>query len=300
MRRKDVPFIPPRRLVFSGGGIRVISYLGVLQVLQERKLLDYIREFCGVSAGSLISLMLALGYTMQVIERFCYEYDFTNIRSLEPDNALELFVNFGLDDGVNLEKLIEKILFHKGFMATATFEDLYRSGRVRNIRLWAADIQNLKAVEFSYRKTPTISVIQALRASMSFPLYFIPVRHPETGFILCDGGVFDNYPISYLSDSESEESLGICFEFGKLPLEVHDLSSYISMLTSGYYMPSYQKLIERHKDRTIVIPCAEASALDFEMSLEDRRVLVLKGRQATEEFFNRKSFSPVIRRHSVC
>jgi NTE family protein len=300
MRRNDIPFIPPRRLVFSGGGTRVISYLGVLQVLQEKRLLEYIRELCGVSAGSLISLMLALGYTIQIIERFCYEYDFSNVRSLEPDNMFELFENFGLDDGANLVKLIEKILFHKGFTATTTFEDLHMSGRVKGIRLWAADVENLKPVEFSYRKTPKVSVIQALRASMSFPLYFMPIRHPDTGHILCDGGVFDNYPISYLSDIEIEDTLGICFEYGKLPVDVHDLSSYISLLTSGYYMPSYQKLIERHKCRTIIIPCAEFSALDFEMSLENRRMLVHKGRQATEDFFRRQSFSNIIRRHSVC
>lgn len=299
MRRNQIPYIPPRRLLFSGGGIRVISYLGVLQILQEKQMLNNIREFCGVSAGALVSLMLALGYSMQVIERFCYEYDFSNVRSLEPDNAFELFDKFGLDSGENIEKLIKKILFHKGFIESTTFEDLHMSGKVKSLRIWAADIQNLKPVEFSYTRTPKMSIVQAMRASMAIPLYFTPVRHPDTETLLCDGGVFDNYPISYLTDNEAEESLGVCFEFGHVPVDIHDLSSFIAMITSGYYMPSYRKLLQKHKDRTIVIPCAEYSCLDFDISLENRRLLVSKGRQAAEDFFSRSTDLYILRRHSV-
>ena len=36
--------VPPRRLLFAGGGIRVISYVGVLEALEERKLLHHILE----------------------------------------------------------------------------------------------------------------------------------------------------------------------------------------------------------------------------------------------------------------
>jgi NTE family protein len=299
MRKNQIPYIPPRRLLFSGGGIRVISYLGVLQILQERKLLGHIREFCGVSAGALVSLMLALGYSMQIIERFCYEYDFSNVRSLEPDNAFELLDKFGLDSGENLEKLIEKILYHRGFLPNTNFEDLHISGRVKSLRMWAADIQNLKPIEFSYLATPKITIIDAMRASMAIPLYFTPVRHPQTQTLLCDGGVFDNYPISYLTDGEAEESLGVCFEFGKLPVDIQDVSAFLSMITSGYYMPSYRKLIEKHRLRTIVIPCAEYSCLDFEISKENRHLLVTKGRQAAEDFFSRSFEVYSTRRHSV-
>jgi predicted acylesterase/phospholipase RssA len=75
--------IPPRRLLFSGGGVRVISYLGALQVFQENNLLKHVREFCGVSAGALVALMLALGYSFRVIERFCYEFDFNSMHTFD-------------------------------------------------------------------------------------------------------------------------------------------------------------------------------------------------------------------------
>jgi NTE family protein len=291
--------IPPRRLLLSGGGIRVISYVGVLQVLEEKGFLKGIREFCGVSAGSLLALMLALGYKLSVLERFCFEYDFSNVRSFEPENILDFLETYGVDDGSNLEKLLQKILHHKGFKPNVTFEELEASGTVKSVRLWAADIQMLHPIEFSAKATPKMEVIFALRASMAIPMYFTPVRHPTTNTFLVDGGVFDNYPISYLTETEANETLGVAFEFSKRPVDVGHVGTFISLLSAGYYQPSYQRLIKQYMDRTICLPCAEQSALDFEASVEQRRQLVTIGRQAAETFFNTPPIRSLLRRHSV-
>jgi NTE family protein len=291
--------IPPRRLLFSGGGIRVVSYVGVLRVLEAHNLLKYVKEFCGVSAGGLVALMLALGYKMSILERFCFEYNFGNVRSLEPESPFELLESFGMDSGENLEALIVKILHHKGFPANATFQDLAQSGRTRSLRLWASDIQLLKPVEFSAKTTPTISIAFALRASMAIPVYFIPLKHPETNTYLVDGGVFDNYPMSYLTPQEANETLGVTFEHGKTPIEIQDMAGFIGAITAGYYKPSYQSLLDQHKDRTIILPCAEYSSLNFEASLEDRQKLVSIGSQATDAFLKCIERPLFGRRHSV-
>ncbi len=80
-----IPAIPPRTLVFSGGGVRVISFLGVLQVLHERNLLKQIQEFAGISAGSLVALMMSLNYSLTFLKRFCSEFDFSTLGGFEPD-----------------------------------------------------------------------------------------------------------------------------------------------------------------------------------------------------------------------
>ncbi len=291
--------LPPRRIVFSGGGIRVVSYLGVLQVLEEKNLLSHLRELCGVSAGALVSLLLALQYRLPVIERFCLEYDFGQIRSEDPEHALEFFEHYGIDDGTSLEKLIHKILYHKGFGPDTTFQELATSGRVKSIRVWASDIQNLEPIEFSAQKTPDISVAFALKASMAIPLYFIPPRHPTTGNLIVDGGVFDNYPMSLLTEQEANESLGITFSHPTIPVPVTDFATFVSLLTVGYYIPSYRRLIQKHQDRTIEIPCADFSSTHFEATREERQELVAKGRQAAERFFQTPQKPTMIRRHSV-
>jgi len=293
--------IPPRRLLFSGGGVRVVSYLGALQVLQEQNLLIHVHEFCGVSAGALIALMLALGYSHHVLERFCFEYDFSELGGIEPDALFESMETFGVNSGENLRSLIRKVLHHKGFGPDTTFGELEASGTVKGLRMWATDIQYIKLLEFSYKTTPHMPIQTALYASMSLPMAYVPMKHPETGTYLLDGGVLDNYPIGSFTEQEVEETLGFVFEFGSFPIQVDDIMSLLSLLTSGYYMPSYQTLIEKHKCRTIVVPCQEYPSTKFEASKEDRLWLVSKGRQATEKFLRRSSdfTNRILRRASV-
>jgi predicted acylesterase/phospholipase RssA len=268
-------YIPPRRILFSGGGMRVIAYLGVLQVLEEKKLLKHVREFCGVSAGAFVALMMALKYNLNTIKRFCFEYNFTNVRTLEPESILEFTETFGLDTGGRLQLLIEKILKHKNLPPKATFKS------IPNLRVWVSDLQTSSLVEFSSVKTPDIEITFALRASMAFPIYFVPLKHPETGHLLADGGIYDNYPILSLTPQEQQETIGIVFEWGKLPIQIPDLTKYISLLFTGYYIPAYQSLIQQHRNKTIVIPCSEFPALNFEATVEEKEGLVNHGREAT-------------------
>jgi predicted acylesterase/phospholipase RssA len=291
--------IPPRRLLFSGGGIRVISCLGALQVLQEKNIVKCVREYCGVSAGALLALMLALDYSLHTIQRFCFEFDFSDISGVDIDAILDSLDQFGINSGDSLKNLIRKILYHKGFGPDTTFKQLADSGKVKKLRMWASDIQYMKLIEFSAEKTPDISVQIALYASMTLPMYFTPVLHPDTNTMLLDGGILDNYPISVLTEAEAEETLGFVFEYAKLPGTIDDFSSFFSRILGGYYMPSYQKQIEKYKHLTICIPCQEFSTTNFEATKEDRLQLVSIGRQAAECFFKNPKMRHIIRRNSV-
>ncbi len=279
--------IPPRRLVFSGGGIRILSYLGALEYLEEKGMLSSLREVAGVSAGALLSLMVSLGYPLSVLRRFCFEYDFSNLRSIEPELAVLFLETLGVDDGENLKRLIYKILKHKGFGPETTFRQLAERG-CKHLRVWASDVHTLQLLEFSAQRTPESSVVMAVRASMAVPVYFQPVLNPETGSLLCDGGLLDNFPISRLSPDEIQETLGFTFVFAEIPLKQIDFNNYLSILTSGYYMPVYQHLLQQYKDRVIQIPCLEFPALHFEATNEEKQRLVALGRQAAEQWYSQK------------
>ena len=293
-----IPHIPPRRLVFSGGGIRILSYLGALESLEEKGMLSLLREVCGVSAGALLALMMALGYPLHVLRRFCFEYNFSNVRSIEPEIALLFLETLGVDDGQNLRTLLVKILKHKGFGPEATFQDLAEKG-CKKLRVYASDLQYIRLAEFSAEKTPDFSVVTAVQASMAFPVYFHPVRNPATGTLLCDGGLLDNFPISQFSEEEAQHTVGFTFVLKTIPIESFDFQTYLGLLTCGYYMPAYQARIERYKDRVITIPCLEFPALHFEATMEEKQQLVASGRQAAEEWYKKR---PTVlgRRASVC
>ena len=53
-----------RNLVFEGGGVRGIAYVGAMEVLAQRGLLDHITRVGGTSAGAINALIHALGFDL--------------------------------------------------------------------------------------------------------------------------------------------------------------------------------------------------------------------------------------------
>jgi predicted acylesterase/phospholipase RssA len=290
--------VPPRRLMFSGGGIRVICFAGALQALHERGLLAQCQEFCGVSAGSLASLMMALGYSIHAIKRFVLQFDFSSSHSLDFDAPFQLFEQYGLDNGASFERVLERILYYKGFTKETTFKQLKDSGRAKSIRVWAADVQLLKLIEFSAVTTPDIPVLLAVRASCCVPIFFTPVVHPVTKTLLVDGGLYDNFPLEYLSSDELKTTLGITFDFRETPLTIQDFLGYTSAIVEGNHNIQFRKLVARNKDRVIVIPRKAVIGMQFEVTDEQKQQLFHLGETSVEEFFEEDQSKPV-RRHSI-
>jgi len=53
-----------RNLVFEGGGVKGIAYVGAMQVLEQRQALKGIKRVGGTSAGAINALLFSLGYTI--------------------------------------------------------------------------------------------------------------------------------------------------------------------------------------------------------------------------------------------
>ena len=51
-------------LVFEGGGVKGIAYIGAMQVLQEKGVLKNIKRVGGTSAGAINATLFALGYSI--------------------------------------------------------------------------------------------------------------------------------------------------------------------------------------------------------------------------------------------
>ncbi|KFO67772.1 phospholipase, partial [Smithella sp. SCADC] len=49
-----------RNLVFKGGGVRGIAYLGALQYLYEHNYMQHVERVAGTSAGAITALATAL------------------------------------------------------------------------------------------------------------------------------------------------------------------------------------------------------------------------------------------------
>jgi NTE family protein len=293
--------IPPRKICFSGGGIRAVAFVGALEVLQKRGLLTHVDEYIGISAGALIGFLLAIGYTLPELRKLVLEFDFSLVRNLDPEQSLSFLDTFGVDDGSNLTKLFESVMRQKGLASTITFQELSQiRPPLPAFRCFATNLNTCLPREFSLKVTPTVKIIDAMRASMSLPFYFMPVEDPITGHFLTDGGVMNNYPMVFLSEEEQRHSLGLMFSAEHAEnKEIETLFDFVMQMMACIYMPRIRTIKKMLAERTILLPRGEFPPWNFEATKEERADLLASAAAATEKFLQAGTRKKPFRRFSV-
>jgi predicted acylesterase/phospholipase RssA len=295
--------IPPRRIVLSGGGIRALAHLGALDVLEKKGLLQNVKEYVGVSAGAFVGFAIVIGYSIAELKMLCSVFDFSLIRNLDPEAAFDFPTTFGFDDGKNLITLLHSLLRIKKIPLTMTFgEWMAKNPQGLQLRCFATDLYKTEPREFSAKKTPTVTFVDALRASMSLPGYFTPVKDSVTGNLLVDGGILHNFPLAFLPLSERKDSIGLSFSYDHTNItEIPDLLTFFSQIFACYYIPRTYTLHNQYPEHCIIIPCGHIQAWEFEASQEQRESIIDLGRKATELFLQRRAtfVKKPLRRFSV-
>jgi predicted acylesterase/phospholipase RssA len=283
--------IPPRHLVLSGGGIKVISIVGALRVLEDKGMLKNVKVVSGVSAGAWLAFMIAAGLTIKFIEKLVVDLEFGIVRNLSPDAIVGFPETFGLDDGSNLKKFLESIMkIVMKIDPTITFSGL--SKKIK-FKCWATDLNTRTIREFSVEKTPNIRIIDALHASMAIPLYFTPVPDPETGHLLSDGGIQGSLPIHHLTEVECNQCLAIGFcretpfpEEGELP---SDLMSFMASIFSCLTHSRNEDVTSKWEHKIMRIPINGVQSWNFEISRDERLNLVKNGKNSMSSWLELKS-----------
>ncbi|MBT5047132.1 MAG: patatin-like phospholipase family protein [Rhodospirillaceae bacterium] len=185
-----------RNLVFEGGGVKGIAYVGAMQVLEERGIIDDIVRVGGTSAGAINAVLFACGYTNEEQQKILGELDFNDFM----DDSLgvvrdtnRLIEEFGWHKGQFFRDWIGGLIARKMGSANSSFRDFEAAGRP-DLYLYGANLSTGFGEVFSVEHTPTMRVVDAVRISMSLPLFFAAIRNPR-GDVFVDGGLLNNYPI---------------------------------------------------------------------------------------------------------
>ena len=99
-----------KNLVFSGGGIKCISYIGVLKYLEENGLLEHVTDIVGSSGGAIFAFMVTIGYNYIDLSNLILQLDFDDLKDISTDNILNFFKSFGIDTGDKLLYLINSMI----------------------------------------------------------------------------------------------------------------------------------------------------------------------------------------------
>ena len=263
-------------LVLEGGGMKGIAYAGALEVLDSLGISDSIERIAGTSSGAMNGLMYALGYSGKEIRHLNLNTNFGKYNQ----------VGFPLIGGLirmkktygyyKTDKLIEdlgKVMAAKGFSPDLTFEELYiarQSGKnVKLLYLIGANLTDQKTEVFSHETYPTMQVLDAVRISISIPIYFEAIfMQPDgslvekndadsTTKIMVDGGVLDNYPFfvfdTLVTVNSGDNSYYKC-NIHSLGIKLETDSSTLDIATrtigkTGDFMGAFSELSSEHLNR---------------------------------------------------
>ena len=121
-------------LVFAGGGMRCLSYVGALQELRDSLGFDFgaknpkVKVCAGVSIGCLFALMIAVGFNVVEITFFASVLKQSDVLNID---YTRLFNNeLSIDDASKLKSVIEKIFFMKCLPTTLTFIQLFEKSQI--------------------------------------------------------------------------------------------------------------------------------------------------------------------------
>jgi NTE family protein len=198
-----------KNLVFEGGGVKGIAYVGALDVLEKKGILQNIERVAGTSAGAMMAVLVAMRYSSSEVEDILKKINFKDFM----DNSVglvrdskRLLKEFGWYKGDYFRNLIASFIQRKTGNGEATFEDLAQDGKYRDIYLVGADLTTGLSKMYSALHTPKMKVADAARISMSIPLFFAAKRDEKNNHVLVDGGLLDNYTVktfdqvAYLAD----------------------------------------------------------------------------------------------------
>ena len=181
-------------ICMSGGGIKGFAFIGALDYLNKKKIIniDNIKNWVGTSIGSILAYAVVCGFSITEMENFIIEFDFTKTN---PDISIDnIFISHGISDGKRAEFILRSFIQHKFNIDDITFLELYKLTQ-KNLLIIGTNFTRAREEVFSHNTTPDMSVVTAVRISMSIPVFFTPVLYNNCYYV--DGSITNNFPIKH-------------------------------------------------------------------------------------------------------
>lgn len=255
-------------LALSTGAARGIAHIGAIEELERQ---GYeIASVAGCSMGALVGGAYATGKLQECAEFLC---------SIDNRKVLEMIDLTILKEGfLKGDKIMKRL---GGIMPDMNIEDLpvpYAAV--------ATNLMDEQEVVFDHG-----SLHDAIRASISVPLFFVPFK--KDGMVLIDGAASNPLPLSRARRSEGDLLVAVVAcnpkrdasqsgHFNKLSLLTESLTAMVQRLIQ-------YSIAEFKPDMVISIPTRDYSLLDLKNAPELIKEGTVAARSAIEEYRRSRS-----------
>lgn len=314
-----------KNLAIEGGGLRGIAYPGALEVLGKNHLLDSLQTVAGSSAGSIVAMLMATGYSADSMVPILMNKSFSELndgRFFFIGGGHRLFTRFGWYKGALLKQWFEELQFRQTGIAGLTFKQLdslkqHYPNKYKNLRVVVTNLSLQRYEVLSAQTSPQMPVSLAVAASCSIPMYFQPVLvnsqyqpveevqgkvAPGTfpfrdTFMLCDGGLMLNYPYRIFAPNEGL-TLGLKVDNGLQYLRhsatlqtrpIHSLGDYLTacydLSIEAQNTNAENAIVIKH---TVLINTGDFSPRVRKLSKAEINRLLLAGSNGAENFVKQR------------
>lgn len=259
-------------IVLSGGGAVGLTHIGVLKALEENGIpIDYIT---GSSMGALVGAMYAAGISptemdslfqsdlYQLMAQGGVEDDYQYYFKQDMPDASLIDVHFDVDTTIQTSlptNLRSPVLIDfeqmKAFAAASAGSGYDMDSLLVPFRCVASDITAQRPVIFTKG-----DLALAVRASMSYPFYFKPIR--IDGHLMMDGGMYNNFPSDVMYDAFLPDFIiGSNVAYNAPPPNEDDLMSQLKAMMmehTNYAVPCDPGIIIEPKTTTTLFDFASA------------------------------------------
>jgi len=285
-------------LVFEGGGVHGLGYIGALKHLERAGLLAGVRRVAGTSVGALIAAFTACGLTpaeMEIEVRDITKYLLFGTTSV-CRALVNVYKRWGMYDlSLGMSRWLEDVFRRRLGNANITM-----SGIAKECHITVFNVTRMRNDVISAATAPHARLVDALAAAMSVQLLFVPLPIPNCGTtdIYADGGLTNNMPL-YIFDagavnprtlgirSVEADSIVFAADIGTTPPAPRSVLEYLRAL-AAVLVESGQQRHERAEDaqRTFFMKMPRAiGSFDFDISAEARRELIQLGEDGMRDWF---------------
>ncbi len=236
----------------------IYTYLGYLKTIEDK--LDDFEEFSGASCGSLLAVMVSLGFKPDEILEKLLSVD---NKSLSKVNVKSLFKNYGFISHEPIKTVLKEIL-----ECDPTFSDLKR-----NVHIPAFCLNFNRTDYFSKQSHPTMSVIDAICMSISVPILFSAFQYNDMLYV--DGATQEMYPFAPFLNKNPKEVLAIDLEFViDSNKSINNMIDFTRAMATTFMLGRINPQLGFN---TVKLPIGDVNIYDFSMSHDDALKLYLKG-----------------------
>lgn len=339
-------------LVFEGGGILGIAYLGVLDYLHKNGLMANVKRASGTSAGAITACITSFQLPFNDVKLISDSLDYKKVADKREIPIIKLIpsaIRNEIDKLFGNADCIYRLLNNYGWYSSEyfyqwikdviasqfdstkkqppyTFADfnnplIHKQQRsFLDLYIIGTDISSKIYRVFSFETTPEMEVAQAVRISMSIPLFFeaIKVDNYDTisnyntmsnnnvagnslSNVFSDGGIMNNYPLNIFDSPKYSSNLlyganmntvGARLNSNIKYTETNNLLEFIWNLLNSFLRVQQEIYNNSQLDisRSINIYTQDVLPFDFNVALNDKtyKFLYTQGYNAASTYFTVK------------